>query len=267
LALGVGGGETDPPDTDVNAASTEPAATEAPVIDPPPATETPQAEQATSEQEPTEAATEAAAEPTLTPTEPIQSVIPTEEPATAASSGSLDFEIADVQVGESLPDLTLGPLQNEEWVVVTVDVKNTGADPATLDMSQFKLTTADGTTYDLDSATGAVATFLGMAENNGVKDTRDVEPGERASVVLVFVPPANASGLSLEAAGASIPLENGATGQTSAAPQSAGEQTADAMSAQLLTNTFTQYDILGPTATANAKIVPFVGNPWESTEE
>ncbi len=55
LALGVGG-ETDPPDSDVNAAQDEPAATEAPVIAPPDATETPAAEP-TDEPAPTETAT------------------------------------------------------------------------------------------------------------------------------------------------------------------------------------------------------------------
>ncbi len=46
LALGVGGGETDPPDSDVNAAQDDPAATEAPVIAPPDATQTPAIEPA-----------------------------------------------------------------------------------------------------------------------------------------------------------------------------------------------------------------------------
>jgi len=269
MALGVGGGETDPPETDVNAASTEPAAMEAPVIEPPATTETPAAEQ----QEPTQTAeqpTEAPAEPTVAPTEP-PSVMPTEEPsqAASASSGTLDYEISDVQIGESLPDLTLGPLQDEEWVVVTLDVKNAGSDLATLDMSQFKLTTADGNTYDLDSATGAVATYLGMSDSNGTKDTREIGSGERISVVLVFVPPANATGLTLDAAGTSIPLESGASGPSTTAsqPQSSGAQTAQDVSPELLTNTFEQFAIVNPTATANAKIVPLIGNPWETAQE
>ena len=269
MALGVGGGETDPPETDVNAASTEPAATEAPVIEPPATTETPAAEQ----QEPTQTAeqpTEAPAEPTVAPTEP-PSVMPTEEPsqAASASSGTLDYEISDVQIGESLPDLTLGPLQDEEWVVVTLDVKNSGSDLATLDMAQFELTTAEGNTYDLDSATGAVATYLGMSDSNGTKDTREIGSGERTSVVLVFVPPANATGLTLDAAGTSIPLESGASGPSTTAsqPQSSGAQTAQDVSPELLTNTFEQFAIVNPTATANAKIVPLIGNPWETAQE
>jgi hypothetical protein len=39
------------------------------------------------------------------------------------------------------------------------------------------------------------------------------------------------------------------------------------VSPQLLTNTFEQFAIVDPTATANAKIVPFIGNPWETAEE
>jgi hypothetical protein len=270
MALGVGGGETDPPDADANAASTQPATTETPVIEPPAAAETP----ATEQQAPTQTAeqpTETAAEPTVAPTEPAQSVMPTEEPsdAASASSGTLDYEISDVQIGESLPDLTLGPLQNEEWVVVTVDVKNTGSDLATLDMSQFELSTAEGDTLDLDSATGAVAAYLGMTSGNGVKDTREIGAGERAQVVLVFVPPIDATGLTLMADGVSIPLEDGASGQaaTASQPQNSGEQTAQDVSPQLLTNTFEQFAIVSPTATANAKIVPLIGNPWETAEE
>ncbi len=268
MALGVGG-ETDPPETDVNTASTEPAATGAPVIDPPATTETP-----VIEQEPTQTAeqpTEAPAEPTVAPTEPAESVMPTKEPseAASASSGALDYEISDVQIGTSLPDLTLGPLQNEEWVVVTVDVKNASSDLVTLDMSQFKLTTAGGDELDLDSATGAVAAYLGMSTGNGTKDTREIGPGERSSVVLVFVPPADATGLTLEANGTSIPLESGASGQSTSAGQvqSSGEQTAEDVSPQLLTNTFEQFAIVSPTATGNAKTVPLIGNPWETAEE
>lgn len=261
LALGVGGGETDPPEPNVN-----PASTEAPVIAPPAVTETAQ---------PTETAvapTGAPAEPTVAPTEPAQSVIPTEEPVSVAQAGAglLDYEISNLQIGTSLPDLTLGPLQDEQWIVVTVDVKNSGTELATLDMANFKLKMGDGTELALDSATGAVATYLGMTTNNGTKDTREIDPGERAEVVLVFVPPAGATNLSLEAAGASLPLQAGASasGQTTASlSPSATEQTAAQMSTDLLTNTFEQFDILSPTATANAKIVPLVGNPWESSEE
>lgn len=268
MALGVGGGETDPPDSNANAASTEPATTESPVIEPPATSETPAAEQQPAE--PATDSTEALAEPTVAPTE-LPSVMPAEQPAEtiSASSGALDYEISDVQIGSSLPDLTLGPLQNEEWVVVTVDVKNGGSDLATLDMSQFKLKTAEGDELDLDSATGAVAAYLGMSSGNGTKDTREIGAGERASVVLVFVPQANASGLTLEANGVAIPLENGASGQaaTASQPQGAGQQTAQDVSPQLLTNTFEQFAIVSPTATANAKIVPLIGNPWESGQE
>ena len=258
VAIGVGGGETDPPDPDVNAAQDEPAATEAPVIAPPDATETPAAEPteepATEEPAPTETPA-VAEESTETPGNIIE---PTAAPAETA--GVLDFEITDLQMGASLPDLTLGPLQGERWVVVTVDVKNPGSDLATLDMSQFRLASADGEPLELDSATGAVATYLGMTENNGVHDTQEIGPGERTSVVLVFVPPADATGLTLEAGDASLPLAAGATGQ------SEGGQIAQAsdLSSQLLVNNFEQYSLLTPTATQNAKTVPAFLNPWDA---
>ncbi len=197
---------------------------------------------------------EPAAEATDTPGNVIQ---PTEAPA--ESGGVLDFEITDLQMGASLPDLTLGPLQDERWVVVTVDVKNAGTEPATLDMSQFKLANAEGDPLDLDSATGAVASYLGMGESNGVKDTKEIGPGERTSVVLVFVPPAAATGLTLEAGDASLPLAAGSTGQSGSGTIA---QSTD-LSAQLLVNNFKQYAIVTPTATQNAKTVPAFVNPWD----
>ncbi len=252
LALGVGGGETDPPVSDVNAAQDDPAATEAPVIAPPDATKAPASE-------PTdEPAASKTAVPTEEPTDTPGNIIePTE--AAVESAGVLDFEITDLQMGASLPDLTLAPLQDERWVVVTVDVKNPGSELATLDMSQFKLATADGAPLDLDSATGAVASYLGITGSNGVKDTQEIGPGERTSVVLVFVPPANATGLTLEAGDASLPLAAGATGQSS----SGQVALAPDLSAQLLVNSFTQYSIITPTATQNAKTAPAFVNPWD----
>ena len=259
MALGVGGGETDPPDSDVNAAQDDPSATEAPVIAPPEATEAPAVEPtdepaATDEPAPTETPVPAE-ESTETPGNIIE---PTEAPA--ESAGVLDFEITDLQMGASLPDLTLGPLQDERWVVVTLDVKNPGADSATLDMSQFELASAEGEPLALDSATGAVASYLGMSESNGVNDTQEIGPGERTSVVLVFVPPANATGLTLEVGEASMPLAAGATGQ------SGSDQIAQVtdLSAQLLVNNFKQYSIVTPTATQNAKSVPAFVNPWDA---
>jgi hypothetical protein len=253
LALGVGGGETDPSDTDANAAQEDPEATEAPVIAPPDATETP-ASASTEEPVATETA-EPAEEPTDTPGNVIE---PTEAPA--ESAGVLEFEITDLQMGASLPDLTLGPLQDERWVVVTLDVKNPGTEEATLDMSQFELARTDGEPLELDSATGAVASYLGMSENNGVNDTQQIGPGERTSVVLVFVPPADATGLTLEAGDASLPLAAGATGQGGSG------QIAQApdLSAQLLVNSFEQYSIVTPTATQNAKAIPAFVNPWDA---
>lgn len=238
LALGVGGGETDAPESDANAAQAEPEATKAPVIAPPDATEQPVTSEASTE----------------TPGNIIE---PTMAPS--ASSGTLDFEITDLQMGASLPDLTLGPLQDERWVVVTVDIANPGSDLATLDMSQFKLGTAEGEPLALDSATGAVASYLGMSENNGVNDTQTIGPGERASVVLVFVPPADATGMTLEAGDASMPLAAGATGQ-SATGQVA--QTPD-LSARLLTSSFERVAVLTPVPTQNAKRLPDIANPWE----
>jgi hypothetical protein len=255
MAMGVGGGETDPPDTDVNAAQDDPAATEAPVIAPPEATEAPAGESAPTDEPAATQTAVPADESTETPGNIIE---PTEAPA--ESAGVLDFEITDLQMGASLPDLTLGPLQNERWVVVTVDVKNPGSEPATLDMSQFKLASADGEALDLDSATGAVASYLGMTESNGVNDTQEIGPGERTSVVLVFVPPADATGLTLEAGDASLQLAAGATGQNGAGQIA---QATD-LSAQLLVNNFEQYSILTPTATQNAKTVPAFVNPWDA---
>lgn len=264
MALGVGGGDADPEETAVETVATEPVATSAPVIEPPAATETSQPAAAADElAQPTDNATEIATEPAVSPTEPTQSVMP--PPATAAdeaSTATLDYEIADLQIGTSLPDLTLGPLRNEEWVVVTLDVKNRGNDDAMLDMNGFVLQTAEGGALSPDSATGAVSQFLGMSGNSGAGAAREIGPGERISIVLVFVPPAGATGLTLQAGDVSIPLETGASAQANVDQlQHADEETASQFSTQLLTNTFEQFDILDPTSTANAKIVPLVERP------
>ncbi len=269
MALGVGGGETDPPDAETTPESTGPVATDTPVIDPPAATEPAQPAGAASEPVSTEPPAETPApsgqseEPAVSPTRPTQSVMPKPTEPASASSGALDYAITDLQTGTSLPELTLGPLRGEQWVVVTLDITNPGGAPATLDPNAFRLTTGDGDEFAPDSATGAVAQFLGMTGTTGSGGTREVGAGERVSLVLVFVPPASATGLALEADGMSIPLEQGATGQTSAGRlDDANAQTADQFSMQLLTSTFEQFDILSPTATANAKLAPRIGNPW-----
>lgn len=262
VALGVGGGDVDSSDTDVNAAQDEPSATEEPVIAPPEATEPPAAEPTQEPADTEEPVTEEAvptetAAPTEEATETPGNII---EPTVAPQSvGILDFEISDLQMASSLPDLTLGPLQDERWIVVTLDVKNPGTDVATLDMSQFKLTTVEGDTLDLDAVTGSVAAYLGVTATNGVRDTQEIGPGERTNVVLVFVAPASATGLTLVAGDASMPLAAGASVQSSG-----GEVALESdLSTQLLTNSFKQYSILTPTATQNAKLAPAGLNPWD----
>jgi len=273
LALGVGG-ETDPVEAAATPPPAEPAATDTPVIEPPAASEAAQgAGEDASAAQPEDAGSAASSpadEPAATQPPPTQSVMPARTPADAAtaSSGQLDYEITDVRTGASLPDLTLGPLHDEQWVVVTLDVKNRGNDVATLDMSGVVLKTADGSEYGLDSATGAVASYLGMTTGRASGGAREIGPGERLSVVLVFVPPADATGLTLGLGDTSLPLEAGAASQAPGdALQSSGGQTANQLSTQLLTNAFEQFDILSPTSTANAKIAPNVGNPWGDIEE
>lgn len=246
IALGVGGGEPPESDPEVNAAATEPASNQTPVIAPPAATEAPAEPESTNEPE-------QSAQPSATVAPILQ---PTQAPQQSAAA-TLAYQIADVQTGASLPSLTLGPLRGEQWVVVTMDVENPGSDPAVLDMADFVLTTADGAEFTLDSATGSVADFLGIDGNNGTRDTRSIGPGERTSIVLVFVPPADATGLTLQAGDLSLPLEPGATGTATG-----GNQIADQLSTQLLGTTFEQYSILDATATANAKTVPFALDPW-----
>lgn len=264
LALGVGGGESEPTENVATPPASEPAATDAPVIEPPATTET---------AEPVAPATEPSANESATTTEPptetvppptatIPSVMPKPSEAPSATSGSLDFEITDLQIGPSLPALTLGPLRGEQWVVVTLDIRNRGNDVATIDINEFALTTAAGETYGVDSATGAVAKFLGMSESTGANSTLQIGPGERSSLVLVFVPSASATDFTLQAGDVSLPLESGATAQSTTSQTLQGDQqTATQLSTQLLTNTFEQFDILHPTSTSNAKIVPSVDTP------
>lgn len=267
MALGVGGGESEPTENAATPPSGEPAATDAPVIEPPATTETAEAIAPATEPSTTEPATttEPPTETAPPPTATIPSVMPKPSEGASATSGSLDFEITDLQIGTSLPALTLGPLRGEQWVVVTLDIRNRGNDVATIDMNGFALTTTAGETYGVDSATGAVAKFLGMSESTGANSTLQIGPGERSSLVLVFVPSASATDFTLQAGDVSLPLESGATAQSANSQTLQGDQqTASQLSTQLLTNTFEQFDILHPTSTSNAKIVPSVDNPQES---
>ena len=262
LALGVGGSETDPEQTAADPATTEPVATNVPVIEPPAATETtgPAALMGEPAQDSEADNTlPPATEPALSPTPPTQSVMPPPATVDQTSPAALEYEIADLHIGSSLPDLTLGPLQDEQWVVITLDVKNRGNDDATLDVNGFALQTAEGGEFAPDSATGAVAKYLGLSENGPATGEREIGPGERLSIVLVFVPPADATGFTLVAGDVSLPLEAGASAQTNSDQlQNADSQTANQLSTQLLVNTFQQLDILSPASTANAKIAPLI---------
>src|SRR5690606_30940910 len=65
-----------------------------------------------------------------------------ETPAQTFVAGQLRFTIQAAYVEESIPELTLGGIPGELWVVLIVDAVNWSAEPAPFEMSEFRLVTS-----------------------------------------------------------------------------------------------------------------------------
>jgi hypothetical protein len=127
----------------------------------------------------------------------------------SAVSGPLRYTIDDVSTGQSLPDLTLGPLDTDQWVVITLTVQNESDELASLAMADFRLSYGGDSSVELplDEATGAVSSFLGYSPQLAATDEEVLQPRASQEIVLVFAPPSDATGLVLLAGDARIDLE------------------------------------------------------------
>ncbi len=172
-------------------------ATEEPTIAP-----TEEATQAPTEEpttEPTEAATEA---PTEAPTAPGQeaSVLPETTPEQAVVADGFRYTIEGASVGATVPEL---PQINSvagygQWVVLDVYAQNMSGEKQVFEMTDFVLY-ADGTELQLDSGTAWVNGLMGNVPAYGPTDAIQWAPGESHMVTLVFLAPADATSLVLQA--------------------------------------------------------------------
>ncbi len=179
---------------DIESAEEEPSptpTTESTVVIPGPSEEDAPAETATLEptEEPTEAPTETT-EPTVA--EAPEATEESSAPATEPSSiDGLDLQIDEVHRGERLPDLTLGRNGTGEWVVALVEVTNLSDESIDLAMTDIRLAPANDPTNEipLDSASSAVASFLGMNPVVRADASAAISPGGVQPLALVFSVP------------------------------------------------------------------------------
>lgn len=176
--------------------------TEEPTIEP---TEEPTAE-------PTEAATEVPTEEAVEETEPTvesqeASVLPETTPEQAVVSEGFRYTIEGASVGETVPEL---PEINSvagygQWVVLNVYAQNMSGERQVFEMSDFTLY-ADGREVELDSGTAWVNGLLGNVPAYGATDAILWAPGESHTVTLVFLAPADAGSLVLQAGDQTIDI-------------------------------------------------------------
>jgi hypothetical protein len=131
-----------------------------------------------------------------------------ESPAQTFVTGQLRMSIQAAYLDQSIPDLTLGGLPNDNWLVLVVDAINWSGDPAQFEMANFRLETdaEPGVELPLDETTGAISTYLRFNPSTGANDTVVVAVGGTQRLALVFVVPVDATGLTLLAGDARIDL-------------------------------------------------------------
>jgi endonuclease YncB( thermonuclease family) len=160
-------------------------------------------------EEPTAEATEAVteipteepvdeAEPTVESQEP--SVLPETTPEQAVVSEGFRYTIEGASIGAKVPEV---PEINSvagygQWVVLNVYAQNMSGERQVFEMSDFLLY-ADGREVELDSGTAWVNGLLGNVPAYGATDAILWAPGESHLVTLVFLAPADAGSLVLQA--------------------------------------------------------------------
>jgi hypothetical protein len=180
-----------PAPTEVPAA----APTEAP---PPPPTSVPEPT-ATAIPEPTATAIpEQAAEPEPAPTEiSAAQEAPAGDPAAAAPAApSLAWNLRMATGGQSLPEFGLPPSTAGNWIVLVVDLTNTGDAATEVPMSQFRLATSAGDAA-IDASTDLAAMIAGITPQWTASDVISLQPGEATRALLLFQVDPAAAGMTL----------------------------------------------------------------------
>lgn len=165
-------------------------------------------------------ATAAATSPTTGASTPVAAASPSptsvfaQEPTVPKGStpeqvfvnGAYRFTVESALRGAAIPELELGPAANgDDWVVLVVQARNQGDEPALLSLSDFELL-ADGQLIPLDPSSGQMATYLGFVPAYQSNTRVLFAPNEGHRVALVFQVPANAANLSLLSGQAAIDL-------------------------------------------------------------
>ena len=214
--------------------------TSAPTSTPPPTTSAPTAASATATvaAAPTATATvasSAAAPPSgaAAPTQP-PSIGAGEVPAQVVADGSLRYTVEVARRGAPLPEFSLPPAADEEWIALVLRVRNMGDAP--VELATDDLTLRDESVAEavaLYGGTGAVAIQLGLDTPYQPGDTVRFDPGQERRLAAVFRIPADADAPTLligETALALEPaLDGGGAGSVSAAGESAAPELASAI--------------------------------------
>ena len=150
-------------------------------------------------------------------------VDPDSMPAQEMVSGPLRLTVSSAQRAESLPRYGLPP-GSGEWVLLLVEIRNEGSDPASIAMSDFRLfDRVPGTTIELDSGTDVIAGLAGFDPPRSAADEIAVAPGAAAEALLLFLlPPGSSDDVALLVAETAMdlgPMPESADATVSAVPE------------------------------------------------
>ncbi|MGI9252415.1 MAG: hypothetical protein ACR2J8_01605 [Thermomicrobiales bacterium] len=148
-----------------------------------------------------------APEPTAT-TAPEPTAVPTEIIAVqdvAPKAPTLAWNVRLATGGQSLPDFGLPPSDTGNWIVLVVDMANTGAEPVSVPMSGFRLGTTAGEAT-LDPSTDLAAMISGVTPQWTASDIINLQPGEATRALLLFQVDPAASGMTLLGEGLELPI-------------------------------------------------------------
>ncbi|MFM9106638.1 MAG: hypothetical protein ACKOWF_08065, partial [Chloroflexota bacterium] len=107
--------------------------------------------------------------------------------------------------GQSLPEFGLPPSSTGNWIVLVLDIANTGAAPASVPMAGFALGTTAGDAA-LDPSTDLAAMIAGVTPQWTASDVIALEPGEATRALLLFQVDPAASGMTLTGNGVDVPI-------------------------------------------------------------
>jgi endonuclease YncB( thermonuclease family) len=139
-----------------------------------------------------------------------------ELPAQTFALDGLRMQISSAYRAPSLPDLTLGPNSVGEWVVLLLEATNWSQEPATLDMTAFRLAPVNDIAAEIapDSASAAVAAYLGLEPRLRPGESTVLAPGGYQPLSLVFSVPAGLGDLALLAGDETIALADAFANQS-----------------------------------------------------